>query len=135
MSHRKSYWCAAAISNAFFAELPFQKQGLVRVRRSGMKKGRSEDERPKSREETPKWANGSLDRPAPPRYRDMSLFAVAINQPRGRRSVLPIECRLLAPLIDPRPHVINMQGVDKQLMPEMSLVLFGYDFAPSGAIL
>jgi hypothetical protein len=65
----------------------------------------------------------------------MSLFAVAINQPRGRRSVLPIECRLLATLIDPRPHVINMQGVDKQLMPEMSLVLFGYDFAPSGAIL
>jgi hypothetical protein len=135
MSHRKSYWCAAAISNAFFAELPFQKQGLVRVRRSGMKKGRSEDERPKSREETPKWANGSLDRPAPPRYRDMSLFAVAINQPRSRRSALRVVCRWLATLIDPRPHILNMQGVDKQLMPEMSLVLFGHDFAPSGAIL
>ena len=31
MSHRKSYWCAAAISNAFFAELPFQKQGLMQL--------------------------------------------------------------------------------------------------------
>ena len=135
MSHRKSYWCAAAISNAFFAELPFQKQGLMQLGRLGMKKGRSEDERPKSREETPKWANGSLDRPAPPRYRDMSLFAAVINQARSRRSVLPIECRRLATLIDLRPHVINMQGVDKQLMPEMSLVLFGRDFAPPDAIL
>ena len=135
MSHRKSYWCAAAISNAFFAELPFQKQGLVRIGRSGMKKGRSEDERPKSREETPKWANGSLDRPAPPRYRDMSLFAVAINQPRSRLSALRVVCRRLATLIETRPHILNMQGVDKQLMPEMSLVLFDHDFAPSGAIL
>src|ERR1044072_3363507 len=119
MSHRKSYWCGAAISNAFFAELPFRKQGLVRFGCLAMKKSRSEDERPKAREETPKWANGSLDRPAPPRYRDMSLFAVAINQPRSQRRVLPIECRLLATLIDPRPHVINMQGVDNQLMPQM----------------
>ena len=96
----------------FLQSCPTEIRGSC-VGRSTMKKGRSEDERPKSREETPKWANGSLDRPAPPRYRDMGLFAVAINQPRGRRNVLPIICRRLATLIDPRPHAINMQGVDK----------------------
>ena len=31
MSHRKTYWCAAAISNAFFAELPFRNEGLVQL--------------------------------------------------------------------------------------------------------
>jgi len=45
----------------------------------GMKKGRPEIERPKSREETPKWANGDLDRPTPPRYRYMTLFGLTIN--------------------------------------------------------
>jgi hypothetical protein len=65
----------------------------------------------------------------------MSLFAAAINQPRSGLSVLPIECRLLATLIDPRPHILNMQGEHKHLMPEMSLVLFRRDFAPSGEIL
>ena len=54
MSHRKSYWCAAQFSNAIFAELPYRNQGLVTLGDLTMKKGRSEDERPKSREETPK---------------------------------------------------------------------------------
>jgi hypothetical protein len=39
----------------------------VRFCRPDMKKGRPEIERPKSREETPKWANDDLERPAPPR--------------------------------------------------------------------
>jgi hypothetical protein len=83
MSHRNSYWCGATLSNAFFAELPYQNQGLcprgMRCDEMGMKKGRPEIERPKSREETPKWANGGLERPAPPRYRDMTTFAFTIN--------------------------------------------------------
>ena len=107
MSHRKSYWCAAAISNAFFAELPFQKQGLVRIGRSGMKKGRSEDERPKSREETPKWANGDLDRPTPPRYRGMILFDGCINGRQTFEPALDVYCRQLATLIEGEPHSCN----------------------------
>jgi hypothetical protein len=126
--HRSNFKC-----NFCRAALP--KSGARAGWAPSMKKGRSEDERPKSREETPKWANGSLDRPAPPRYRDMSRFAVAINQrgPCGR--ALLVVCRRLATVIDRGPHLLNMRCATHALMPGTSLVLLGHNFLRAGVIL
>ena len=87
----------------FLQSCPTEIRGSC-VGRSTMKKGRSEDERPKSREETPKWANGDLDRPTPPRYRRMSLFGARFNQRQPFSHALAVLCRHSATHIECWPH-------------------------------
>jgi hypothetical protein len=46
-----------------------------------------EPERPKSREETPKWATVTVESATPPRNRAMSCFALSGNKPGWSRLV------------------------------------------------
>ena len=99
MSHRKTYGCIAAFSNAIFAELhvqnrrPRQKHceagafGGVEAGSPGRKKGRSFAERPKSREETPKVGSGGVVKVvSPPRNStyDPVRTQQQVNGARGR---------------------------------------------------